>query len=119
MLFSDWDIDGGLSGMCPYSVNGKFLRENTEAVKELIGILSKTAVWNNSHPEEARAIMAKRFGFKLEETERFEFFPEQLVPEDGVQYWIDRLIDEGKLEVGKIKTSDIYSNEYNLANKTK
>jgi ABC-type nitrate/sulfonate/bicarbonate transport system substrate-binding protein len=119
MLFSDWDIDGGLSGMCPYSVNGKFLRENTEAVKELIGILSKAAQWNNSHPEEARAIMAKRYGFKLEETERFEFFPDQLVPEDGVQYWIDRLIEEGKLEAGKVKTSDIYTNQYNLANKTK
>lgn len=115
MLFSDWDIDGGVSGMCPYSVNGKFAREHPEAVKELIAILSKAAKWNNEHPEEARAIMAKRFGFKLEETEMFEFYPDQLVPEKNVDYWIDRLVAEGKLPAGKVKASDVYTNEYNPA----
>lgn len=117
MLFSDFDIDGGVSGMCPYSVNGKFAKEHPEAVKELTAILSKAAKWNNEHPEEAKKLMAKRFGFKLEETEMFEFYPDQLVPEKNIVYWIDRLVAEGKLPEGKLKPSDIYTNEYNPAAK--
>ena len=117
MLFSDYDIDGGVSGMCPYSVNGEFARKHPEAVKELIGILSKAAQWNNAHPEEARKIMAKRFGFKLEETEMFEFYPDQMVPEKNIDYWIDRLVAEGKLSAGQVKASDVYTNEYNPAKK--
>ncbi|MDR1518968.1 MAG: ABC transporter substrate-binding protein [Planctomycetota bacterium] len=115
MLFSDWDIDGGLSGMCPYSVRGGFLKEHPEAVTELIEILSKAAKWNNEHPEEARALMAKRFNFKLEETERFEFFPDQLTPESGIQYWIERLEAEKKLAPGQIKPGQVYTNEFNPA----
>jgi energy-coupling factor transporter ATP-binding protein EcfA2 len=79
LLFSDWD--GGISGMCPYSVSGKFLRDHPEAVEELTAILSRAARWNNEHREEARAMMAKRFNFKLEETEMFEFYEDQIVPD--------------------------------------
>jgi ABC-type nitrate/sulfonate/bicarbonate transport system substrate-binding protein len=115
LLFSDWDIDGGVSGMCPYSIRGAFAREHPEAVRELIDILSRAAVWNNEHPEEARQLMAKRFNFKLEETERFEFFPDQLTPEPYIQYWIDRLVAEKKLTRGQITPDQVYTNEYNPA----
>ncbi|MPN35948.1 hypothetical protein SDC9_183453 [bioreactor metagenome] len=113
LLFSDWDIDGGVSGMCPYSVNGKFLRENPEAVTELIGIFNKAAKWNSENPEEARKLLAKRFGFKLEETEMFEFFPDQVIPEKSIDYWFERLIAEGKLKPGQVKPEQLYTNAYN------
>lgn len=113
MLFSDYDIDQGISGMCPYSVNGKFLKENPEAVKELTEILIKTAKWNNAHPEEVRAIMAKRFGIDVNQAEMYEFYEDQLVPEKEVQYWIDRLVEEKKLAAGQVKLEQIYTNEYN------
>ncbi|MDR1978050.1 MAG: ABC transporter substrate-binding protein [Synergistaceae bacterium] len=117
LLFSDYNIDGGLSGMCPYSVNGNFLKEHPEAVTELTEILSRAAKWNNEHPEEARALMAKRFGFKLEEAEMFEFYPDQLVPTPEIQYWIDRLVAEKKLTEGQVALEQIFTNKYNPANK--
>jgi ABC-type nitrate/sulfonate/bicarbonate transport system substrate-binding protein len=117
LLLSDFDIDGGLSGMCPYTVSGKFAKEHPEALTELTDILSKAAKWNNEHPEEAKALMAKRFNFKLEETERFEFFPDQLIPEPAVQYWLDRLTAEGKLTEGQVKLEQVYTNQYNTAKK--
>jgi len=113
LLFSDWDIDGGISGMCPYSVRGEFAKQNPEAVKELTAILIKAAKWNNEHPEEARALMAKRFGFKLEETEMFEFYEDQRAPKENLQYWIDRLVAVGKLKEGQVTINDIYTEEYN------
>jgi ABC-type nitrate/sulfonate/bicarbonate transport system substrate-binding protein len=115
LLFSDWDIDGGISGMCPYSVSGKFLAEHPDAVKELTAILSKAAQWNNSHREEARQLMAKRFGFKLEETEMFEFYEDQIVPEENIKYWLDRLEAEKKIGPGQVKQAQVYTNQYNPA----
>jgi ABC-type nitrate/sulfonate/bicarbonate transport system substrate-binding protein len=115
LLFSDWDIDGGISGMCPYSVSGKFLKEHPEAVKELTAILSKAAQWNNAHREEARQLMAKRFGFKLEEAEMFEFYEDQIIPELNVQYWLDRLEAEKKIGSGQVTLSQVYTNDYNPA----
>jgi ABC-type nitrate/sulfonate/bicarbonate transport system substrate-binding protein len=117
LLFSDWDIDGGISGMCPYSVSGKFLKEHPEAVAELTAILSRAAQWNNTHREEARALMAKRFGFKLEETEMFEFYEEQIIPAQNIQYWLDRLEAEKKLTPGQVKPEQVYTNQLNPANK--
>jgi ABC-type nitrate/sulfonate/bicarbonate transport system substrate-binding protein len=117
LLFSDYNIDGGLSGMCPYSINGKFLKKNPEAVAELTAILSRAAQWNNEHPEEGRALMAKRFGFKIEEAEMFEFYPEQIVPTPEIQYWVDRLVAENKLTEGQVKLDQIFTNDYNPAKK--
>ncbi|WP_010254682.1 ABC transporter substrate-binding protein [Treponema primitia] len=117
LLFSDWDIDGGISGMCPYSVSGKFLKDHPEAVTELTEILSRAAQWNNDHREEARALMAKRFGFKLEETEMFEFYPDQIIPDLNVQYWLDRLEAEKKLTPGQVKPNQVFTNQLNPANK--
>ncbi len=113
MLLSDYDIDQGVSGMCPYIVNGKFLKEHPEAVKELIGILSKTAKWSNEHPEEAKAIIAKRFNMDVKQVEIFEFYEDQLIPENAVQYWVDRLTEDGKLKPGQVTLAQIYTNEYN------
>jgi ABC-type nitrate/sulfonate/bicarbonate transport system substrate-binding protein len=115
LLFSDWDIDGGISGMCPYSVSGKFLSEHPDAVKELTDILSKAAQWNNSHREEARRLMAKRFSFKLEEAEMFEFYENQIIPEENIQYWLDRLEAEKKIGPGQIKLNQVYTNDFNPA----
>ena len=118
LLFSDWDIDGGISGMCPYSVSGTFLAKYPDAVTELTAILSKAAQWNNTHREEARQLMAKRFGFKLEETEMFEFYEEQIVPDQNIQYWLDRLEAEQKITPGQVKPEQVYTNQLNPANKS-
>lgn len=117
LLFSDYDIDQGLSGMCPYSVNGDFARAHPEAVKELTEILIKTAKWNNEHQEEARAIMARRFNIDVNQAEMYEFYPDQLVPEEGVKYWIDRLVAANKLVPGQVTPEQIYTNEYNPTQK--
>jgi ABC-type nitrate/sulfonate/bicarbonate transport system substrate-binding protein len=118
LLFSDWDIDGGLSGMCPYSVSGKFLKEHPDAVRELTAILSRAAQWNNANREEARKLMARRFGFKLEETEMFEFYEDQQIPAQNIDYWLERLEAENKLSPGQVKPEQVYTNQYNPANKT-
>jgi ABC-type nitrate/sulfonate/bicarbonate transport system substrate-binding protein len=118
MLLSDWDIDGGISGMCPYSVNGDFLAKNPKAVTELTEILSRAAKWNNAHPDEARALMAKRFGFKLEEAEMFEFYEDQIIPVENIRYWFD-VFNYEKLLSPKSAIENYYTNDFNPANGAK
>jgi ABC-type nitrate/sulfonate/bicarbonate transport system substrate-binding protein len=115
LLLSDWDIDGGISGLCPYTASGEFVREHPEEVKELIGILSKAAKWNNENPDEARQMIADKFGFKLEEAEMFEFYEDQIIPAENMQYWYDMFTDLGLVTTDKVKVEDIYTNEYNPA----
>jgi ABC-type nitrate/sulfonate/bicarbonate transport system substrate-binding protein len=112
-LWSDWDIDKGVSGMAGYSVNGKFLRENPEAVKKIVGILGKTANWVNANPDEARKIVAENLKIDVNLVEGYSYYQDQIVQDDAVQYWIDRLEAENKIEKGKWKIADFVSNEYN------
>ncbi len=57
--------------------------------------------------------MAKRFNMKADQVELYNFSEDQLVPEAGVQYWIDRLVEVNKLAPGQVKLEQIYTNEYN------
>lgn len=112
-LFSDYDIDKGISGMNPISVNGKFAREHPEAMKTIVGILAKTAKWVNEHPEEARQIIAKRLKMDINLVENYAYYDDQLVPTPEINYWIERLEAEGKIKQGQFKPEDIFTNDYN------
>ncbi|WP_094606690.1 Putative aliphatic sulfonates-binding protein [Sporomusa silvacetica DSM 10669] len=116
-LFSDYDIDQGISGMNPITVNGKFARENPEALKTIVGILAKTAKWVNEHPAEARQVIAKRLKMDVNLVENYAYYSDQIVPAKEINYWIDRLIAEGKISQGQVKLEAIYTNEYNPNNK--
>jgi ABC-type nitrate/sulfonate/bicarbonate transport system substrate-binding protein len=112
-LWSDWDLDGGVSGMCGYSANGKFMRAHPEATKAIVAVLAKTANWVNANPVEARTIIAKQLNMDVNLVEGYTYYPDQVIQDQAVQYWVDRLEAEGQIEKGKWKTTDFYSNEFN------
>lgn len=112
-LFSDYDIDQGVSGMNPYTVNGKFAREHPEALKEVVAILAKTAKWVSEHPDEARRLTAERLKMDVNLVENYAYYSDQVIPEPAIKYWIERLEAEGKIKQGQIKPEEIYTNEYN------
>lgn len=112
-LWSDWDLDRGLGGMAPYSVNGAFARQHPQAVRDVVTALARAANWVNAHPDEARRITAERIGMKLELVERFAYVDDLVVTEPPIQYYIDILEGEGKLPRGKVKVADVYTNEFN------
>jgi len=112
-LFSDYDIDQGISGMNPFTVNGKFAKEHPEALKTIVGILAKTAKWVNEHPDDARKIIADRLKLDVNLVENYGYYSDQVIPQPEIQYWIDRLEAEGKIRPGQIRPADVYTNEYN------
>jgi len=112
-LWSDFDLDGGLGGMQPYSAHGRFIREHPESVRDVVTALAKAGNWVNAHPEDARKLVSERIKLKLEYVDRYAYVDNLIVTEPPIQYYIDVLEAEGKLAKGKVKASDLYTNEFN------
>ncbi len=112
-LWSDWDLDRGLGGMSPYSAHGQFIRENPQAVRDVVSALVKAGNWVNANPEEARKLISQRINLKLEYVDRWIFVPNLVVTEPPIQYYIDVLEHEGKLPKGKVQVKDVYTNDFN------
>jgi ABC-type nitrate/sulfonate/bicarbonate transport system substrate-binding protein len=112
-LWSDWDEDGGLGGMAPYSVNGAFARAHPQAVKDFVAAIAKAGNWVNAHPDEARRLTAERLGIDVKLVERYAYVKNLVVTEPPIQYYIDILEQAGKIPKGKVSVKDVYTNEYN------
>lgn len=112
-LWSDFDLDGGLGGMQPYSVNGEFAREHPQAVEDVVTAIAKAANWVNENPEEARKIISERLGIELENVERYAYVEDLVVTEEPIQYYIDILEDEGLIKEDAVDVKDVYTNEFN------
>lgn len=113
-LWSDYDLDEGLGGMSPYSVNGKFAKEHPQAVKDFVTAISKAGNWVTENPDEARKMIGERLGMDVEKVERYAFVKDQIITEPPVQYYIDILEEEGKIKKGSVDAKDVYTNEYNI-----
>ena len=112
-LWSDFDLDGGLGGMAPYSAHGQFIRQHPEAVRDVVAALAKAGNWVNANTEEARKLVAKRINMDLKNVDRFAYVDDLVVTEPPIQYYIDILQSEGKLAAGKVAVKDVYTNEFN------
>ncbi|WP_082079579.1 ABC transporter substrate-binding protein [Cupriavidus basilensis] len=112
-LWSDFDLDGGLGGMQPYSAHGKFIREHPESVRDVVTALAKAANWVNANPEDARKLVSERIKLQLDYVDRYAYVDNLVVTEPPIQYYIDVLEAEGKLAKGKVTAASIYTNEFN------
>ena len=112
-LWSDFDLDGGLGGMAPYSAHGKFIREHPQAVRDVVTALAKAGNWVNANPEEARKLVAKRINMDLKNVDRYAYVEDLVVTEPPIQYYVDILQSEGKIPAGKVSVKALYTNEFN------
>ena len=112
-LWSDFDLDNGLGGMAPYSVNGAFARAHPQAVRDVVSAIAKAANWVNANTEQARQYTAERIGMKLEHVERYAYVENQVITEPPIQYYIDILESEGKIPKGKVSVGQVYTNAFN------
>lgn len=109
-----------------YVINDKFIKKNPNTSKKFVEGLSRAIEWSQSTPIEEvrqrmRDIIKKRN--RNENDSAIPYFkgygiPEKggLVSEESVQLWIDTLVNNGKMEKDKIKTSAIYTNKFNPNN---
>ena len=49
----------------------------------------------------------------LKHVERYAYVDDQIITEPPIQYYIDILEREGKLQLGKVSVKDVYTNAFN------
>ncbi|NJD75477.1 MAG: ABC transporter substrate-binding protein [Candidatus Methanoperedens sp.] len=111
-LFDDNDLDESL-GLALYWVSEDTIKDHPDVVKRFVKTTAKTLDWANEHREEAYQIEAKRLGLDAADMEGFNSPEHALLIDTEVQNWIDTLTRYGLLKEGQVKTSDIYTNEFN------
>ncbi|MCI1945383.1 ABC transporter substrate-binding protein [Clostridium luticellarii] len=117
-LTTDYALEKGVSGMCPYFTNESFAEKNPEAVKGFVTAVAKASDWSKTHESEGKEIIAKKLGIKASDVEAWNYYPQQVVQKDAVKWWLDYLEKNGKLKAGQVKLDDIYTNEYNPNSKS-
>jgi hypothetical protein len=45
----------------------------------------------------------------------FEFYEDQIIPAENIQYWFDRLEAEKRIATGQVQASQVYTNDLNPA----
>jgi ABC-type nitrate/sulfonate/bicarbonate transport system substrate-binding protein len=118
VLFTDYDIIGNQTH-CGLFMSEKFIKENPEVVKQFVEANAKAADWAKEHPAEAREMAAKIMKDKggnpaiAKYWKGFGVKEHALLEDSDVQFWLDWLVRDGKLQEGQLKLSDIYTNEFN------
>jgi ABC-type nitrate/sulfonate/bicarbonate transport system substrate-binding protein len=122
-VFNDVDVIGKSFTAGNYFFSQKFVDEKPELVKKFTEGIAKTIEWSKETPqEEVIATMEKIIKERNpnESTENLKYWKSfgvategGIIQDEDIQIWIDWLENNGEIEKGSIKASDIYTNEFN------
>ena len=122
-VINSYEIRGKITALSGGGFREDFIKEHPDTVKRYISVFEKShrIVWDEfqKNPEAVRKAVAeilKENDGKPGEANYYvpEFVPEHpFVTDEDVQWWIDMMIEDGKLKEGQIKPSDVYTNEFN------
>lgn len=117
-LFIDYDVWKEVGGATPNYFSNDFIKKKPDVVRRYVSAIAKTNNWINSHPDEAREIMARDFKVAKEKVDVKYYAKDGIIKDDSVQMWIDALNYYKEIKPG-IKSTQIYTNEFNPYNKKK
>lgn len=118
VLFTDYELLGDMA----FSIQGfskEFVKKNPKAVKDFVDAIVKATDWARANPDQAREISKKILSKKGGNPELTKYWKgmdireHALITNEDVQFWIDRMVESGKLKKGEISLSDVFTNEYN------
>jgi ABC-type nitrate/sulfonate/bicarbonate transport system substrate-binding protein len=115
ILFDPTDIVGEEKGWPQQFVNTDFIEKHPDIVGGFVTAMAEACDWLRANPEEGGKIFAEVFGAPVEYAPFYvSAYPEHgLIDEKNAQLYIDLAEKYGDVPVGKLKTSDIYTNEFN------
>lgn len=121
-LFSDYDLFGEFTAGS-YVMTEKFLKQNPNTAKKFVEATAKAIEWARTTPREeviARYEKIIKQRGRNEDTSIIQYWKSTGVAGKGgviadkeFSVWIDWLIKDGQLKKGQIKSSDLYTNEFN------
>lgn len=111
-IFDDTDVLGEIAGGFAV-LRRDWVNAHPEAAKTFVEASAKALDYAREHPEEARAVLVKALTARGENTDLAKHFKGYGVRAGGlpverdIQFWIDVLVREGKIEAGKLAAKDI------------
>ncbi len=118
VLFSDYDVRGE-TALYVYGVREDFIEQNPDAVKRFVAAVAKAYDWSAENPEEAKRVVAEIYKKQGGNPELAKYWSPRMTWDHGfiqdkdVQWWLDIFAKDGIIKEGKLKPSDIYTNEFN------
>ncbi len=112
ILFTDYDVWGGVGGATPHYFSAKFIKEKPEVVRRFVKAIARTNNWINENPQKAELIHAKRAKIDPATVSVNAYTKNGQIKNDSIQLWIDILNSYHELK-GGIKSSDIYTDAFN------
>lgn len=121
-LFTDFQLLGAFSAGT-YVMTDRFLQQNPDTAKTFVTGVARAIEWARSTPREeviARMTEVVKKRGRKEDARPLKYWKSFGVAETGgritdkqLQLWIDWLAERGDIKRGKVKASDLYTNEYN------
>lgn len=111
-IFDDTDVLGEIAGGFAV-LRRDWVNAHPEAAKTFVEASAKALDYAREHPEEARAVLVKALTARGENPDLAKHFKGYGVRAGGlpverdIQFWIDVLVREGKIEAGKLAAKDI------------
>ena len=111
-IFDDTDVLGEIAGGFAV-LRRDWVDAHPEAAKTFVEASAKALDYSREHPEEARAVLVKALTARGENPDLAKHFKGYGVRAGGlpverdIQFWIDVLVREGKIEAGKLVAKDI------------
>lgn len=122
LLFTDYDVLGEIAiGFAGF--NKEFIEKNPQVVRDFVEATAKAIDYGNENPEQARKYIRKIIEARGGNPDLAKYWngfgirKHGIISENDAQFWIDALVQNGKLNPGEFKPSDIYTNDYNPLNK--
>jgi ABC-type nitrate/sulfonate/bicarbonate transport system substrate-binding protein len=122
VLFTDYQVLGNIV-LGNDAMKKSFIAQHSQAVRDFVTACAKAADWTAAHPDEAKKLFADILRQRGDNPELAKYWPgygmrpHALYTDHDVQFWIDVLVREGRLERGQFTPADIATNRYNdLAN---
>ncbi|HEY9246660.1 MAG TPA: ABC transporter substrate-binding protein [Candidatus Methanoperedens sp.] len=118
VIFTDYEIIGNQTH-CGMFMSEKFINDNPEAVRAFVEASANAADWARDHPEEAKELAARIMKNKGGNPDLAKYWKgfgvrdHALLEDSDVQFWIDWLVRDGRINEGQFKPSDFYTNEFN------
>jgi ABC-type nitrate/sulfonate/bicarbonate transport system substrate-binding protein len=123
-LFTAYDVLGEIA-LSSNIMRKSFVEQHPQAVRDLVSTAAKAVDWTHDHPDEARSLVAKMFKERGDNPEVAQYFlgsgvrRHALYTDRDAQFWIDALVNAGRIKTGQFAPADIETNKYNdLANLT-
>lgn len=118
VLFTAYDVLGDIT-LSSNIMRKSFVEQHPQAIKDLVTTAAKAVDWTYAHPEEARALVEKMYKERGDNPEVAKYFlgsgvrEHALYTDRDAQFWIETLVNAGRIKPGQITPAAIETSKYN------